>query len=94
MLSSHRCSLHILPFANDSADDSTRDQPLIFSHARDDGVSKFGEFGCFRKAFIFLYLNARSIIPKIEQLHLLAKLTNAAAIAVTETWLDDTVSDN
>ena len=30
----------------------------------------------------------------MDELHLLAKLTNAAAIAVTDTWLDDTVSDN
>ena len=52
------------------------------------------QFKCFKKRGLhFLHLNARSILPKIDHLHNLATNTNAAVIAITETWLDDTVTD-
>ena len=39
-------------------------------------------------------MNARSILPKMEELDILALSTNAAIIAVTETCLDNTICDN
>ena len=34
------------------------------------------------------------VLPKMEELDILALSTNAAIIAVTETWLDNTICDN
>ena len=50
------------------------------------------DFDCFKKRGLhFIHLNARSILPKMEELDILALSTNAAIIAVTETWLDNTI---
>ena len=42
----------------------------------------------------FLHLNARSLLPKIDQLKHLATSTQAAVIGVTETWLNSAVLDS
>ena len=53
------------------------------------------DFDCFKKRGLhFVHLNARSILPKMEELDILAHSTNATIIAVTETWLDNTICDN
>ena len=53
------------------------------------------DFDCFKKRGLhFVHLNARSILPKMEELDILALSTKAAIIAVTETWLDNTICDN
>ena len=53
------------------------------------------DFDCFKKRGLhFVHLNARSILPKMEELNILAHSTNATIIAVTETWLDNTICDN
>ena len=51
-------------------------------------------FQCFtKKGMHFLHLNARSLLPKISELKLIAKMTRATVISVTETWLDSSVTD-
>ena len=53
------------------------------------------DFDCFKKrGLYFVHLNARGILPKMEELDILALSTKAAIIAVTETWLDNTICDN
>lgn len=42
---------------------------------------------------IFL-TNARSVLPKIDELRLCASSTNADIVIVTESWLTDNISDN
>ena len=50
---------------------------------------------CFtRKGMHFLHLNSRSLLPKISEIRLLAEKSRAAVIAITETWLDNTISDS
>ena len=67
---------------------STTQEEDTIQHTSDD-------FCCFKQRGLhFIHLNARSIIPKMEELNILAGTTNAAIIAVTETWLDNTISDN
>ena len=39
----------------------------------------------------FLLINARSLLPKIDELSLLLSIHPIEFIAVTETWLNDTV---
>ena len=41
----------------------------------------------------FLLINARSLLPKIDELSLLISIHSIEFIAVTETWLNDTVPD-
>ena len=47
-----------------------------------------------KRGLYFVHLNARSILSKMEELDILALSTNAAIIAVTETWLDNAIGDN
>ena len=46
------------------------------------------------KGLSFVHVNARSILLKNDELHTLAASTKVAAIGVTETWLDTSVSDS
>jgi len=41
----------------------------------------------------FIHLNINSLLPKIDELKLIAKKTNAAIIGITESKLDASVSD-
>ena len=51
-------------------------------------------FQCFhRRGLHFLHLNARSLIPKISELKIIASNSKAAVISITEAWLDSSVSD-
>ena len=49
---------------------------------------------CFRrKGLHFLPMHARSLLPKMSELQLIMTNSEAAVISITETWLDDSVSD-
>ena len=51
-------------------------------------------FHPFRRSGLnFIHLNTRSLKPKISELKLLANNTKAAAICISETWLDSSISD-
>ena len=52
-------------------------------------------FECFqRKGLHFIHINVRSLVHKISELRLIATKTRAAVISISETWLDDSVSDS
>ena len=46
------------------------------------------------KGLHFLHLNAGSLLPKIEELRLVAQNSHAAVIGITEAWLDHSVTDH
>ena len=46
-----------------------------------------------KKGLHFLHINARSLLPKLSDARLLARRTKAAVLAVTEIWLDDSVTN-
>ncbi len=51
-------------------------------------------FECFdRKGLHCIHINARSLLPKMSELRIIAHRTRAAVIAVSETWLDESVTD-
>ena len=53
------------------------------------------DFQCFdKKGLHFVHLNVRSLLPKIDELRMLARDSRAACICITETWLDGTVFDS
>jgi hypothetical protein len=52
-------------------------------------------FTCFnRRGLHFIHLNTRSLLPKITELRIIAQKTKAAVISITESWLDESISDN
>ena len=52
------------------------------------------QFECFQqKGMHFVHLNARSLLPKISELRHFAVKTKPAIIAITETWLDKSVTE-
>lgn len=45
------------------------------------------------KGLNFVHVNARSLLPKLDELRDLASKTKLAVIGITESWLDDLISD-
>ena len=43
---------------------------------------------------ICIHLNVRSLLPKISELRIIANKTSAAVIALTETWIDNSVTNS
>lgn len=85
------CSFNDLPFKGDyikiDAKPSNDTNNILFAN------SDF--FDCFRKKGLHcVHVNARSLLPKLSELKILAVKTKASIIAVTETWLDKTVTEN
>ena len=53
------------------------------------------EFETFNNKRLHLkHLNVNSLLPKIDELHNIAKCSNAAVIGITETKLDNTAYDS
>ena len=42
----------------------------------------------------FIHVNTRNLLPKIDELRILAREINAACLCISETWLDDTICDS
>ena len=52
-------------------------------------------FSQFKKRGLhFIHLNSRSILPKIDEIRLIAKETKCACFCFSETWLDSSISDS
>ena len=57
--------------------------------------SDYMYYKCFeKKGLHFVHLNIRSLLPKLDELRILARNIRAACICITETWLDNTVFDS
>ena len=53
------------------------------------------DYNMFNKRGLhFIHINTRSLLPKIENIRILARKTRAACIAISESWLDSTVFDS
>ena len=53
---------------------------------------KFEAFN--NKGLHLIHFNINSLLPKIDELHNIAKCSNAAVIGITDTKLDNTVCDS
>ena len=93
------CLYKLLPFNNifdEFLDDNTNYVGLNNANPMVDNTSNYNakQFECFKnKGLHFLHANARSIFHKLPELKLIAKQSNAAVIAISETWLDDSYTD-
>ena len=45
------------------------------------------------KGLHMIHINARSLLPKMSEIRLLATRTKAAVISITESWLDESVTN-
>jgi len=62
-----------------------------------DGIDHVasGEFNCFlRKSLHFSNHNARSLLPELDKLTVLASKAKADVFGVNETWIYDLVEDS
>ena len=60
-----------------------------------DGSDCESDFQVFRrKGLHIIHINERSLRNKLTDMRILAKKTNASIIAVSETWLDDSMTNN
>ena len=47
-----------------------------------------------KKGLVFIHVNVRSLVSKVAEIRRLLYETKAAVLAVSESWLDDTIGDN
>ena len=91
------CFYKSLPFDNffDNAEHNSRSNTSNTNSVNRgiDNVNK-GNWEYFKKKGLhFIHANTRSIFRKLPELKIISKETNAAVIAITETWLDDSYTD-
>ena len=61
----------------------------------DSQFASMPDYKCFeKKGLHFIHVNTRSLLPKIDELRILARQTNTACLCISETWLDDTIFDS
>lgn len=92
------CSFDELPFANIDDDQNTTNS----NPGNENGSSNFNPsdeqfssfFDCFKqKGLHFIHINIRSLTSKISELKIIANNSSASVIAISETWLDSSVTD-
>ena len=88
----HRCNYaREMPFFQEEfLEVSTQSNDTL----NEENITDFEDFKIFAKSGLhFIHLNINSILPKIEELHLIALKSHAAVIGITESKIDDTVLD-
>ena len=90
MISSHICVKCGFKDLADLCDPSEENEDVDIMDAATER-----NFECFkRKGLHFIHINVRSIVNKMDQMRFLARSTNAAVVAVSETWLDESIYDS
>ena len=64
-----------------------------FSHVKSQ-LQTIGSIGRLDCGLEIIYFNARSILPKLDELRLLCADSSPHVVCIVETWLDDSVFDN
>ena len=77
-----------LPFSNEGF---SSDKSQIFSGS-DDGNLNFKKWAVFkRKGLHFVHISINSLLPTINELQYLTKLSNASIVGIVETKLDNSI---
>ena len=100
------CIQNSLPFAHETVLDTSehqidtypqRSEPLLDTSIHQNGTDPQlpeTHLDCFKsKGLHFIGLNARSLLPKVSELRLFSQKVKPATISVSETWLDDSITD-
>ena len=76
----------VLPFSNVRF---YNDESQVFSSS-DNGNLNFEKWAVFKnKGLQFVHININSLLPKVDELRYLTKLSNASIVGIGETKLDD-----
>lgn len=91
-----KCTFDELPFIKCDIFDSFDNSSIL--HDESESTVNFRDtchsFNCFeRKGMHFIHFNIRSILPKISEIRHFTSKFKVSVIAVTETWLDGSVTD-
>ena len=79
-------SLFLMSFSNDKAQ-------IFFGS--DDGNLNFEKWVVFKKKGLhFVHININNLLPKINELGYLTKLSNASIVGIGETRLEDSISSS
>ena len=103
-----RCLSEAIPFHNVSNSDSVFNasaDAIIDTSGNEDPLTPNDTISADNKnrlpqspsppnALTILYTNCCSLLPKLDHLRLLASTQNPHIIGITETWLDDSISDS
>ena len=98
--SCNSCISQSLPFHNQiSITNETEKYGYIENQqnsiSEDQSKTLTNEYKCFKSRGLHLVsLNIRSLLPKIDQLKLFAQSNNPTAVSISETWLDDSITQN
>jgi hypothetical protein len=88
------CLIQSLQFNVYIYEEDLNQETLILKNSKFVSENDF-DYACFQsKGLHCIHLNTRSLLPNISEMRLLAVKTNAKIIAISETWLDETVTDN
>ena len=86
------CSIHSLPFNGEESVNPSLDKTDYPRGTTRPALTDQCHFECVqRKGLHFIHMNVRSLVHKISELRLLATITRAAVISLSETWLDHSV---
>ena len=65
----------------------------VFSQPPNSKATDYDYHEFQQKGIHMIHLNARSILPKLSEIKIIAQRTRAAVIGISETWLDKSVTD-
>ena len=90
------CTGCLLPQFSDSYFDDTvhagRDNYVIMNQSLN--LDNISDSECLKsKGLNFIHINARSLLPKLAEIRMIAANSNIAVIGITESWLDKSVTD-
>ena len=87
----HSCNYaNEMPFFQEECLEEIPEKNALKEHI----ITDFEDFTTFEKRGLhFIHLNINSILPKIDELRLIAFKSHAAVIGITESKIDDTVLD-
>lgn len=88
-----KCDIEMLPYSDTDHVSGTDDGSISDTRNSTDNIANDSYFQCFQsKGLHFIHLNVRSLLPKIDELKIIARKSKGAVISITETWLDDSVT--
>ena len=56
-------------------------------------MTQLGDLKAF-KGYTYLYLNARSLVPRMEEIQTIIDQASSEIIGINETWLTDRIDDS
>ena len=89
----NRCTIETLP--NSSAlQDTSPENTLPITNVKSSDPTNYPIGLLQQKGLHFVGINTRSLLPKIDELRLFAHSNKSSIICISESWLDNSISNN